>query len=71
MGGFSNYLQRTKTYDEDMSRRGTEFSPALKPKEDIESKSSKPISLNIETVINVKNNAGGRSDKVDEYQPYE
>ena len=64
LGGFTTYLQRTKTFDSDMARsnRGTGLIQK-KSNENSVVKSSKPISLNIETVINVVKNIGGSDDK--------
>ena len=46
LGGFTAHLQRTKTFEEDVSRRGTELTNHGNGKS--------PISLNIEAVIKTK-----------------
>ena len=45
-GGFTAHLQRTKTFEEDVSRRGTELTN--------QGNGKSPISLNIEAVIKTK-----------------
>lgn len=63
MGGFTTYLQRTKTFESDMARSNKGTGLILKKSnENSRVNSSKPISLNIETVINVVKNIGGVDD---------
>ena len=45
LGGFTAHLNRTKTFEEDVSRRGTELTQGT---------GKSPISLNIEAVIKTK-----------------